>query len=91
MPTSALKTTGVITVSLGGVAAALTPSDAAQWLEVMSAYLPLFLCLTLMWWVYKIDRQHGNCQRRLNALQAAHDELRIQLLLVTGNVPRKDN
>ena len=66
--------TGVVTVAIGGVTAALTPADARAWGDTLMALLPLFVVLFLVWRVRVLDKQLQQCR-------LAHQRVSEQLLL----------
>lgn len=53
--------TGVISVSIFGVQAALAPADALAWGDVIIQIAPALLILFLIWRIYRLDKQHAQC------------------------------
>lgn len=76
------KATGVVSVAVGGVTAAFTAEDLAAWLGVVTSYAPVLLCCILFWWIYKVDRQHGDCQRKLGKMQESLTELKVEVAVM---------
>lgn len=66
--------TGVVTVAIGGVTAALTPADAMAWGSTLMALAPLFVVLFLIWRVRVLDMELQQCRK-------AHQRVAEQLLL----------
>lgn len=66
--------TGVITVAIGGVTAALTPADAMAWGNTLMALAPLLAIVFLIWRVRVMDKQLQECR-------AAHQRVAEQLLI----------
>ena len=68
------QVTGVVTVAIGGVTAALTPADALVWGDTLMSLAPLGLILFLIWRVRVVDKQLQQCRQ-------AHQRVAEQLLL----------
>lgn len=66
--------TGVVTVSIAGITAVLTPDDARQWGEVLIAYAPLALIGFLIWRIRSLDKKLNKCEQK-------HEEANAKLLL----------
>lgn len=73
--------TGVVTVSIAGITAALTPEDARSWGEVLTSYAPLLLIGFLIWRLRLMDRTLANCEKRHKELEGQHSILNNKLLL----------
>lgn len=65
---------GLVTISLAGITATLSPSDAAEWGRTIMSLAPLGLIGFLIWRVRQMDSQ-------LNKCRDAHQRVSEQLLL----------
>lgn len=54
--------TGVISFSIAGITAALTASQAGEWITVLMGSGPFLLILFLIWRMRKLDTQLKDCQ-----------------------------
>jgi hypothetical protein len=74
------KTTGAVTIAVGGITATLGHEDVAAWGSVLMSLAPLLLILFLIWRIHKLDQQHRDCQKRHEALQQSQQKMQEQLL-----------
>lgn len=90
MNTQAVDTiTGVVTISIFGITATLTPEDARNWGEVLTTYAPLILIGFLIWRLRLMDRNLASCETRHDALEVQHRDLNNKLLLAYAAIHRK--
>jgi len=82
------KTTGAISLAVGGVVATFTAESAREWLELIAQYAPLILSGWLLYILYKSEGNHDACQKELlevhKELSALHGKI-TQLELRTSN------
>jgi hypothetical protein len=69
MSTKAEGITGIVSVSILGVSAALTPDDATAWGVALQGLAPLILFCFLLWRIYKLDKQHQECTANNERMQ----------------------
>jgi hypothetical protein len=66
--------TGVVSVAIFGIQAALSPNDFAAWSNVITAAAPAILILFLLWRIYRLDKQHASC---VSNQQKTQDQLTL--------------
>ena len=77
--------TGVISVAVFGVQAALSPGDLAAWMEVIVNCAPAILILFLIWRIHKLDKLHANCT---NQWAKTQEQLALAYRAITDSVVR---
>lgn len=70
---------GVVTISMGTLAATFTVDSAREWLEVIAQYAPLVLSGWLLYVGYKTDQAHNNCQKELIKMHKKVRDLQVDV------------
>lgn len=78
---------GAITLAVGGVTATLTPSEAREWLALLTDYFPLAICAALSYWAYKIDQELRMCKLRDSKCK---DNMLTLITIVKSTQPNLD-
>lgn len=73
--------TGVITVSIAGITAALTPEDAKNWAGVITTYAPLLVIGILIWRMRVLDKSLANCEIRHQYLEKQYSTINSKVLV----------
>ena len=73
--------TGIITISVFGVTAALTPKDASAWGDVFMNFAPLLLICFLIWRLRILDKQLSKCEIQHQESSDRYRALNEKLLL----------
>lgn len=56
-------TTGVISIAIFGLQATLSPADAKAWGDTILQVAPAILILFLIWRIWRLDKQHSECNK----------------------------
>jgi len=83
--------TGVITVSVLGITAALTPKDAGDWAKVLTEYAPLLLIAFLIWRLRLLDKQLTQCEVKHSDMNQRLSDLNEKLLLAYSAIRSPGN
>lgn len=76
--------TGVITVSIAGITAALTPSDAREWGNTLIQLGPLLIIVFLIYRLRMLDKKLDKCEEK-------HADMSEKLLVAYSAALRPNN
>lgn len=77
---------GVITISLFGVSTSMGPAEATAWGQVLINIAPALLICFLIWRIYKLDKQHSECNLNWNKTQ---EQLALAYRAITSMSARR--
>ena len=91
MSTKLDAVTGVVTISIAGITAALTPEDARQWGDILLTYSPLMLIGVLLLRLRAQDARIKQQDAKMAECESKHSELQNKLLLTYAALVRGAN